>query len=86
MLAETLAEARDNAGFATPDELLGLAEPDGVPVPELDLFRRRRWPTSRPSARSTWPSSSSGRCKAADPRITGVESADYVDAMGEAAS
>ncbi len=38
VLAETLAEARDNAGFATPDEYLGLAEPDGVPVAELDLF------------------------------------------------
>jgi PmbA protein len=31
---ELLAEARDNAGFATPDEHAGLVEPDGVePVP-----------------------------------------------------
>ena len=37
VLAETLAEARDNAGFGTPDEFLGLAEPDGVAVAELDL-------------------------------------------------
>ena len=36
-------------------------------------------------ARSTWPSSSSGPCSAADPRISGVESAEYADAMAEAA-
>src|SRR5690606_34160487 len=29
VLAETLVEARDNAGFATPDPHAGLAEPDG---------------------------------------------------------
>ena len=39
VLAETLADARDNATFATPDEWLGLAEPDGVAVPDLDLYR-----------------------------------------------
>ncbi|MDZ7679093.1 MAG: TldD/PmbA family protein [Acidimicrobiales bacterium] len=34
VLDETLADARDNAGFATPDEHAGLVEPDGVePVP-----------------------------------------------------
>src|SRR5690606_18269874 len=37
-IEEALADARDNAGFATPDECAGLAEPDGVPVPQLDLF------------------------------------------------
>ena len=30
VLAETLAEARDNCRFAEPDEFNGLAEPDGV--------------------------------------------------------
>ena len=30
VLAETLADARDNAGFATPDEAAGLAEPERV--------------------------------------------------------
>ena len=38
VIADTLQEARDNAGFATPDEFLGLAEPDGVPAAELDLW------------------------------------------------
>ena len=39
VLADTLAEARDNATFGTPDEWLGLAEPDDVAIPELDLYR-----------------------------------------------
>ena len=38
-LAETVAEARDNAAFAEPDEAAGLAEPDGVEPVELDLWR-----------------------------------------------
>ena len=39
MIAETLAEARDNAGFATTDDCLGLASPDGVAPADLDLWR-----------------------------------------------
>src|SRR3954462_10905899 len=35
VVAEALADARDNAAFAEPDEWLGLAEPDGVEPPEL---------------------------------------------------
>src|SRR2546423_11036087 len=38
-VAEALAEARDNAGFGTEDEYLGLPGPDGVAPAELDLFR-----------------------------------------------
>ena len=37
-LSEVLAEARDNATFATPDEHAGLAIPDKVPFLDLDLF------------------------------------------------
>ena len=37
VLAETLAEARDNVSFATPDEYLGLAEHDATPYATLDL-------------------------------------------------
>ena len=37
-IAETLAEARDNATFATPDEHLGLARPDTVVPASLDLW------------------------------------------------
>ena len=35
---EVLAEARENATFGTPDEFAGLAEPDGVPVVEQQLW------------------------------------------------
>lgn len=35
---EVLAEARENASFGTPDEFAGLAEPDGVPVVEQQLW------------------------------------------------
>jgi PmbA protein len=38
VVGETLAEARDNATFATPDEHVGLAEPDGVAPASLDLW------------------------------------------------
>src|SRR5438552_11871926 len=38
VIADTLQEARDNAGFATPDEFLALAEPDGVVAADLDLW------------------------------------------------
>jgi PmbA protein len=37
-LRECLAEARDNVGFGTPDEWAGLAQPDGVAPPALDLW------------------------------------------------
>ena len=37
-IASVLAEARDNAGFGTPDEWAGLAEPDGVPVIDQELW------------------------------------------------
>jgi len=36
---EALIEARDNARFATVDEHAGLASPDGVEPPVLDLWR-----------------------------------------------
>ncbi len=49
VLAETIAEARDNAAFATPDADLGLAEPDGVAVADLDLYDEalEAFPTDR---------------------------------------
>src|SRR2546423_4649750 len=39
VVEETLAEARDNASFASPDEFVGLAVPDGVAPADLDLWR-----------------------------------------------
>lgn len=82
VLAETLADARDNAGFATPDEALGLAEPDGVPVPELDLYRESLADTPT-EAKIDLARELEQAVRAADPRITNVESADYADGIGE---
>ena len=82
VLAETLAEARDNAGFATPDPHVGLAEPDGVPVPELDLFRPSLLEVGT-DRKVDLALALEAAVKAADPRISGVESAEFVDAMGE---
>ena len=82
VIAEVIDEARDNAAFATPDEYLGLAEPDGVPVPDLDLFRPSLagFPTGKKVDLAL---ELERAVQAADPRITGVESAEFVDAMGE---
>jgi PmbA protein len=82
VLADTLADARDNAGFATEDEFLGLAEPDGVPVPALDLYREGL--AALPTERKIDLAAELERAvRAADPRITGVDAADYADALAE---
>lgn len=84
VVAETLAEARDNAAFGTPDEYLGLAEPDGVAPTELDLWREPLtvFPTDGKVALAL---ELERAVRAADPRISGIESAEYVDSMAESA-
>lgn len=84
VLAETLAEARDNAAFGTPDEFLGLAEPDGVAPADLELWS---------DALVDFPADDKvglalrleAAVRGADPRISGIESAEYVDSISEAA-
>ncbi len=84
VVAETLEDARDNAGFATFDPHAGLADPDGVEVLDLDLYR---------SALETFPAEDKVALAAeveravlaADPRISGIESAEYMDSLSEAA-
>jgi PmbA protein len=84
VLAETLAEARDNATFATPDEFLGLAEPDGVDKADLDLWRDEL--VDFPADEKVGLALELERAvRAADPRISGLESAEYVDSISEAA-
>lgn len=83
-LADAVAEARDNATFAEPDELAGLAEPDGVAPPELDLWRDDL--ASVPTDRKVGLLIDLERAvRAADPRITGFESCDYGDSLAESA-
>jgi PmbA protein len=83
-LAEAVAEARDNAAFAEPDEAAGLAAPDGVEPVELDLWRPGL--ADVPTAdKVTLAVELERAVLAADPRIAGVESCDYADSRGEAA-
>jgi PmbA protein len=84
VLAETIAEARDNASFGTPDEYLGLAHPDGMALADLDLFRPglAGFPTE---AKVDLAMELERAARAGDPRITGIESCDYEDSMGEGA-
>ena len=84
IIAETLEEARDNAGFGTVDEYLGLARPDGVEPVDLDLFRPKlaEFPADRKVEMALELERS---VRAADPRIRGVEMAEYGDSSGESA-
>ena len=84
VLIETLAEARDNAVFGTVDEFLGLASPDGVVVPSLDLFDRRVGEMSTDD-KIDLAVALEAQTLAGDPRISGIESADYVDSISESA-
>lgn len=84
VVAETLAEARDNVVFGEVDEFYGLAEPDGVLASEHDhwdeslvgLDAARKIATAIELER---------RCLAADPRISGVRTAIWSDAAGAGA-
>lgn len=77
---EALAAARDNASFATTDPHAGLARPDGVAPADLDLFDGRlgSTPTEDKLALAL---ELEAAVRSADPRIIGVESADYGDQM-----
>jgi PmbA protein len=84
VLAETLAEARDNASFGTPDEFVGLAEPDGVTMADLDLYRASL--VDVPTDRKVELAIELERIsRNADARISGVDSADYADSIAAAA-
>lgn len=84
VLAETLAEARDNAAFGTADEFLGLAEPDGVAVPSLGLYDDRVADMAADD-KIALAMDLEARTLAGDPRISGIESADYIDSISESA-
>jgi len=87
VIAETVAEARDNAAFGAPDESYALAAPadaDDVRPPTLDLWRDDvlRTPTADKVAVALDLETAT---RNADPRVRGVESASYGDAAVEAA-
>ncbi len=84
VIAETLAEARDNVQFAEVDEFNGLALPDGVTPVDLDLYReelvcfdpQRKVELALELERLTL---------SVDPRVKGVRVASFSDTVGEGA-
>jgi PmbA protein len=84
VIAEVLAEARDNAAYAEPEDWVGLAEPDGVVPPEVDLWRDElvAMPTDHKVALAL---DLERAVQARDPRIRGVRVAQWGDGSGAAA-
>lgn len=89
VVAETLAEARDNAGFGTPDEFLGLPGPDEAADPgadraPLDLWREAV--LSTPADDKVALALELERAvMGADPRIRGVRTVSYGDGASQMA-
>ena len=87
VIADTLAEARDNAAFGSPDESYVLAAPsdvNGASAPALDLWRDDVLSTST-ADKVALALELEAAVRAADPLVRGVESASYGDAAVEAA-
>ena len=84
LVEEALAEARDNARFAAPDDANGLAEPDGVAPVVLDLLRPElsAVPTTDKVASAV---ELERRAMALDPRVRTVRSAVYADGTSSSA-
>lgn len=84
VVRETLQEARDNATFSEPADWNGLAEPDGVAAPEVDLDRPglAGFPTDdKVDLALQLEAAVRGR----DRRIKGVRNAIYADSRSERA-
>jgi PmbA protein len=81
VIAGALADARDNARYAEPEEWVGLAEPDGVVPPDIELWRDAlaELPTERKVALAL---DLERAVRARDPRITGVRVASWGDGSG----
>jgi PmbA protein len=81
MIAEVLAEARDNADYAQPEEWVGLAAPDGVAPPDVDLWRDGL--AAMPAERKVDLALGLERAvRERDPRVTGVRVAQWADGTG----
>lgn len=84
LLQETLAEARDNAGFATADDFAGLATPDGVAPVDLDLWRDDL-ATVPTEDKVEMAMELERRVRAGDSRIRSLRASKYGDGSVEAA-
>jgi PmbA protein len=83
-LRDCVSDARDNARFATPDEHAGLAEHDGVEPVELELYDDRLLETPT-ATKIDLAIELEAQVRGGDPRMTGLESADYADAVSASA-
>ncbi len=83
-LQETLREARDNAEFAEADEFNGLASPDGVQPAELPLWSDALADFSTDD-KVALAIELERLTRGAEPRISGIESAEYIDTAYESA-
>lgn len=84
VIADVVADARDNAAYAEPEDWVGLAEPDGVVPPDVDLWRDSL--AAMPAERKVDLALGLERAvKARDPRITGVRVAQWADGSGAGA-
>lgn len=84
LVAEALAEARDNVRFAAPDEANGLAEPDGVGAAALDLLRPELAAVAI-ADKVALALELERLATSGDARIRGVRSAVYADSVGSSA-
>ena len=84
VLAETLAEARDNRSFAEPDEWAGLSEPDGG-TPIVHETWDDAVATTPTADKVQMAIDLEARVRGMDERITGVRTATYGDSSGEMA-
>jgi PmbA protein len=84
VITAALADARDNARYATPDPDVVLASPDGVAAVELDLWDEGvvTTPMERKVALAIELEQAT---RAADPRVRQVEAAEYADGRREVA-
>ncbi|MEM7141174.1 MAG: TldD/PmbA family protein [Actinomycetota bacterium] len=84
VVATLLNEARDNAGFAEPDDRVGLATPDGVEVVPVE-----RWDDSVATVsvddKIALALELEAAVTAADPRVRGVRASIYGDTRSETA-
>lgn len=83
-LRDCLDEARDNASFGTPDPHAGLAEPDGVAPVELPNYDERLLAVA-PERKIELALELERAVATGDPRMLGVESADYADSVSAGA-
>jgi len=84
VVSQTLAEARDNVGFATSDPHVAMAAPDGVGAAAVDVWDEAV--LSTPTIRKVEMALELERlARGADSRVRQVSAADYGDLAAEAA-